>query len=438
MPRLTTEAIRRHRAPLERITKADSHTRGLYLVIETTGTKRFVLRYKADGKTHRYALGQFGESDEPGRVTLDQARALAHDWRERIKRGEYPHDVLARERELHALERKAHAEAPTLADLADLFLRKYLQPRTKRPEHRMVTFNKHVPAELLATRLADIRRRHLNAVLDTVAETHPVAAYGLARLLGQMFRFAVDEELIETTPAERLRKGKPHTPGDRVLSDDELRTVWATLEAGELPMSQPVRIALRILLLTGARSGELCAARWTDVRLDGDMPQWTIPRTDTKTGAAHVVPLTKTAVALFQRLHALTGDTDYCLPAGERVMGAERRKARSREITGPMASHAIATALRRCHDASKFPDVAAFGAHDLRRTMRTGLVRLGSSTELAERVIGHKPRSLLLATYDHYDRLPERRAALADWDKEVQRILANKPKVAAIPKRKRA
>lgn len=439
MPHLTTETIRRHKAPVERITKADSHTRGLYLVIEPTGTKRFVLRYKIAGATRRYALGTFGEAGEPGRITLDAARTLAHDWRQRIRRGEYPHDALARERDQHALERKARIEAPTLADLAELFRTKYLDAHTRRPAERLIAFQKHVAPELGAVKLADIRRRHLNAVLDDVAATHPATAYKLARLLGQMFRFAVDEELIETSPAERLRKGKAATIRDRVLSDDELRTVWAVLDGTDpVPMAQNIRHALRLLLLTGARAGELCAARWADVRLEGDMPLWTLPRTATKTGAAHTIPLGPTAVELFTRLRELTGDTEYVLPAGDRLMSTKRTKPRKRPPSASLDPHAIAVAVRRCRDEGKFPKVAPFGAHDLRRTMRTGLVRIGHSTELAERVIGHKPRSILVQTYDQYDRLTERRRALIEWDAEVRRILAGKSKVASIDKRAHA
>lgn len=432
MPRLTVQAISRHKTPQERLTLSDDLARGLYLVIEPSGTKRFLLRYKVAGKTYRHTLGTFG--DGPGQMSLDTARSQAHEWRERIKLGQYPHDVVARQRELHELERQTHASAPTVADLADLFLEKYLKPNTQHPEHRLIQFKKHVLPELGTVKVADVRRRHLNAVLDDlVTQGKDKTAYSVARVLGQMFRFAVDEELIEASPAERLRKGKPHTPGDRVLSDDEIRAVWKALEGTDLPMSAPIRLALRILLLTGARSGELCAARWDDVRLEGDTPQWTIPKT--KMGTGHLIPLGKTAVDLFTQLHGLTGDTDYCLPEGERVMRLVRLKARKRKVTGHMDSHAIATAMRRCHDAEKF-GIPAFGAHDLRRTMRTGLVKLGHSTELAERVIGHKPRSVLLVTYDLYDRLPERRRALIEWDAEVQRILAGKSNVVPLKARK--
>jgi integrase len=401
----------------------------LYVRPEETGAKFFVLRYRVDGRDRWHTLGQFGD---PPLLPLAAARALAHSWRERIAGGEYPHEVAERQREAAAFERQTRAEAPTLDDLAKLFRAKYLDKHTRRPADRMVSYEKHVAPVVGKMKLADIRRRHLNAVLDDVAEAHPVAAYKLARLIGQMLRFAVDEELIEASPAERLKKGKPAGLRDRVLTDDEIRIVWTTLEgAGPLPMAQNIRLALRLLLLTGARAGELCGARWADVRLEGDMPLWTIPRDATKTGAAHTVPLAPTAVELFTRLRELTGDTEFVLPAGDRLMGARRTKPRKRPPSASLDPHALAVAIRRCRDAGKFPQVADFGAHDARRTMRTGLARIGFSIELAERTIGHKPRNLLVQVYDKYDRLAERRRALFDWDSEVRRIVAGKLKVVA-------
>ncbi|MDQ5945452.1 MAG: hypothetical protein QG619_874 [Pseudomonadota bacterium] len=436
MPHLTTESIRRHKAPSERVTRADSHTRGLYLVLEPTGTKRFLLRYKVDGKTYRHALGIFGEAGDVGRITLDQARTLVNDWRDRIKNGEYPHAVQQLERQQHDADRLARAAAPTVADLADRFKTKYLDKQTRRADARMITFNKHVIPQLGTMKIAAVRRAHLNALLDDVTDQgHGVAAYGLARLLGQMFRFAVDEEMLEATPAERLKKGTPAAERDRVLSEDELRKLWIALDTGKLPMTATIRLGLRVLLLTGARAGELCAARWDDFRLDGDMPQWTIPKTVSKNGIAHAIPLGPTALTLLGDLHKMTGDTEYVMPAGDKLMASKRTKPRKRPPTAHLDSHAIAVALRRCHKHGKIPDVAPFSAHDLRRTMRTGLVRLGISTELAERVIGHKPRSALVRTYDLYDRLPERRRALIDWDREVQRIIAGKSNVTKVARK---
>lgn len=434
MPYLSVETIRRRKAPARRVVLADSGARGLYLVLEPSGAKTFRLRYKVDGRQHAFTLGRFG--DGPGELGLDDARLEVASWRKRIRLGEYPHEWVERQREARQLDRQARLEAPTLADLGELFRSKYLEPHTRRPADRLISFHKHVIPELGTVKLADIRRRHLNAVLDDVAVRHPATAYKLARLLGQLFRFAVDEELLEASPAERLRKGTAAGIRDRVLSEDEIRVVWSVLEGADaLPMAMNIRLALRLLLLTGARAGELCGARWADVRLEGDLPLWTMPRAATKTGSAHTVPLGPTSVGLFEQLRELTGDTEFVLPAADRVMGLQRTRRRKRPPSASLDPHAIAVAVRRCRDEGKFPKVAPFGAHDLRRTMRTGLVRLGHSTELAERVIGHKPRSILVQTYDQYDRLPERRRALLEWDAEVRRILAGKSNVAPLERR---
>src|SRR5688572_16700556 len=98
MARLTVESVRRWKPVAERMTVADAAVRGLYLVIEPSGLKRFLLRYKADKKTHRYALGRFG--DGAGTLTLDAARSQANEWRDKMRRGVYPHESLEKEREI--------------------------------------------------------------------------------------------------------------------------------------------------------------------------------------------------------------------------------------------------------------------------------------------------------------------------------------------------
>ncbi len=341
MPMLNVESIRRRKPGPDRIRIADSAARGLVLVVEPTGTKRFVLRYKAtdpDGteRQRKLSLGTFG--DGPGEISLDRARGLVAEWRERMKAGEYPHRVREAEQRAGVAAKAEAAAAPTVSALVDLFRAKYLVPNTRRPDDRLVTAKKWLldpETGIGAMPLAEVRRRDLNALLDrVVAAGKPVAAASLGRLLGQMFRFAVDEELIDASPAEKLKKGTAHTPGDRVLSDDEIRRFWVSLDQPGVRMSAAMKHALRILLLTGARCGEIAAARWEHVSLTGKEPVWTIPATATKMARTHLVPLSKQAVAAFKALHSFTGDTPWCLPAAERVKGLKRGGERD-GIPGP-------------------------------------------------------------------------------------------------------
>lgn len=450
MPMLTVESIRRIKPKPQRVRLADSGARGLYLIVETSGTKRWLFRYqhrtpvkgefdetgrpKTKDKQHKLALGEFGEA--PVGVPLESARRMAAEWRERMKRGEYPHLVLAEARVATEKRIADRAAAPTVETLIDRFRDAYLvvnakgataEAKAAKADARLVTAKKWLldpETGIGSMPLAEVRRKDLNAVLDrVVAAGKPVAAYGLGRLLGQMFRFAVDEELIELSPAERLQKGTMHSPGDRVLSDDEVRTLWTALGSPELSMTTAVREVLRVILVTGARAGEIAAARWEHVKLDGKEPMWTIPATAAKMGRTHLVPLAPLAVAQFKALRALTGDTPFVLPAAERVRGLVRAGERDKMPSASMDPHAIAVAIRRCR---KSLGVDEFTAHDLRRTLRTGLSRLGVDGAVAEAVIGHVPRNVLVRTYDLYDRLPERRAALLKWGAHVATVIRPK------------
>ena len=356
---------------------------------------------------------------------------MAQSWRDRLRRGEYPHLVEAREREILEASQKARGAAPTVAELAALFRDRYLVTNTRRPASRLIAFNKWVAPELGAMKLADVKRRDLNQVLEKVEDAGKhVTANSLARILGQMFRWAVDRAYLTDSPAERLSAGRSHTEGSRVLTEDEIRSLWSTLDRDDLPMSTVIRLGLRVLLLTGARSGELVAAKWEDVAYTGKMPQWLIPAQATKGERSHLVPLGPSSARLFKAIHELTGDSGFVMPQGERVRGQVRLRPRKTVAKEHLDSHAIATALRRTitflKDRSEL-QFEPFGAHDLRRTLRTGLSRLGISADLAERVIGHAVRNRLVSTYDTYDRLKERRDALIEWDVEVQRILAETP-----------
>ncbi len=157
MTRLTVEAIRKYPKPVKRRRVADSAARGLYLYIEVSGIKRWVLRYKAPSAAlsvqHKHTLGYWAEPPPSGRnpsgyLSLAEARSVAQSWRDRLRRGEYPHLVEAREREILEASQKARGAAPTVAELAALFRDRYLVTNTRRPASRLIAFNKWVAPEL--------------------------------------------------------------------------------------------------------------------------------------------------------------------------------------------------------------------------------------------------------------------------------------------------
>ncbi len=191
------------------------------------------------------------------------------------------------------------------------------------------------------------------------------------------------------------RAEKLERPG-RALEDHEIPLAWQAFDAAADPI---FRAYLRILLLLGQRRTETALMRWEDVDLDAAL--WTIPAEVTKSGRAHRVPLPPEVVGILKGLPRLAG-CDLVFPGrhGRPMTGWSKRmrpvQARSREL-----------------------GLAPWVLHDLRRSLRTGLARLGVSDAVAERVLNHAPRDHLFAVYNRHDHLAEMRDALERWARHV-------------------
>jgi integrase len=249
-----------------------------------------------------------------------------------------------------------------------------------------------------------ITPREVVQFLRKKAEASPVMSNRVAALTSQMFRFGIEVGIVEDTPYKLLRKpGGREKPRQRVLTDEELKIFWHTLPTDKMKMSESVRCALRILLLTGARRGEIAAARWEHLTHD----VWSIPATTSKTGHSHDFPLTDAARLEFDRLRVLAGQSEFVMPSPVAGLALD--------------PHAITTALRRSVTAF---GIGHFTVHDLRRTLRTGLSALGVSSETAERTIGHLVGSDIQRTYDVHHFAKERRDALEKWATHVAAIVS--------------
>lgn len=155
---------------------------------------------------------------------------------------------------------------------------------------------------------------------------------------------------------------------------------------------------LRVLLLTLQRRSELALAEWREFDLTAKT--WTIPDAHAKTGRGHVVPLSDWTVQELQKLKVMADGSRFVLPGSDKSQ--------------PIDPKYITRSVARCLKRFKKHGVAPFTPHDLRRTGRTGLARLGIKIEIAERVLNHA-RERMEATYDVHDYLDEKREALDKW-----------------------
>ena len=211
------------------------------------------------------------------------------------------------------------------------------------------------------------------------------------RRLANAFRGSLSANPFEHVPTS------PAVRRDRVLSDDEIRSVWkATGGPGAF------NAIVRALLLTGQRREEVSGLTWDE--LDQDLSAWTLPAARSKNGKPHVVPLSEEMQTLLRAQPARSKETDLVFP-GERSVfsGWSKSKARLDRRSG-------------------VPD---WTLHDLRRTMATGLQKLGVRLEVTEAVLNHVSgsRAGIVGVYQRHEWADEKRAALNAWGEHVAAIV---------------
>lgn len=199
----------------------------------------------------------------------------------------------------------------------------------------------------------------------------------------------------------------------RKLTDDELRIVWTKLDTAA--MAPATRLALKLLLVTGQRRGEVTFAQKHHFDLPASL--WSIPPELQKTEGSrkyptepHLVPLSKLATDLVTELFTLAGESPWLLPSQYSKKNAD----------APYSERALTRAVRENQAHFGIPE---WTPHDLRRTCRTGLSHLKVEPHIAERILNHA-QGRISETYDRFEYLGEKRDVLEKWATHLEEILS--------------
>lgn len=367
--------------------------RGLYLRVEPTGRKTWHYRYKVAGRASWLALGQYGTG--PGCLSLAEARTQLE---ERRKQAEAAREGTAPEpRDMAAIARAERLAEPTVADLAARWLKAPGKKGPKAPatiaEYKRM-LDRDVLPQIGALRVAHVKRQHVNAVLDKVAERgRPVATSEVAKLLRAMFRHAQKRAELAVSPMAGMEIQPAEREKDRKLSDAELRAFFRLIDGDATRVGRSTALCLRWVLLTACRPGEARGARWSDIDLDAGT--WTIPATRTKNRRTHVVALSDAALAAIAEARSLSGGQHVFPGLGD---------------DAPLGEQVLSHAIRRLRDRLAQVGVAEpFTPHDLRRTATTIVTeRLGFGRFVASLILGHVSETEAGATaiYDRADYSP--------------------------------
>ena len=409
--RWTDEKIRAWKLPADSREKRIAIEQGLYLFARSrtdgSTSKHWQYRAQVDGKRAWLSLGAFPA------VGLAQARSelLKHQAvHEAAKKGEADHPVQEAKRQ--------RSKAKALLTVAEVFnvwiedkrlgsKRKGGEPVRQRTIDILTeNYKGDIATSLGSTKVNRLTPQQIQACIDAPRKRGaPGAAAHVYRTLRGLINFAIKRQLIEgADPMRGIENPRPYRPAPvNAANDRELVALLrATAESG---LHTATQIAIQLQLLTGARPSEVRLATWSEFDLRDRL--WVIPADRVKSGRAFKVHLSDATTATLNEARKLSEKENGPILPG-----------RSGE---PLDKMAVARALRRLQDRVAEHGGKALKPHDLRRSFRTLLSRLGVAPHIAELCMNHQEKEIMRRVYDGHDYFGEMRSA---WELAGQHIAA--------------
>ena len=223
----------------------------------------------------------------------------------------------------------------------------------------------------------------------------------------RMFNFAVERDIIPTTPCYGFKAPTKENRRDRVLSPEEIRSFWKGLD--DASMSELSRLALKLQLVTAQRKGEIVSSEWEEFDLANGW--WTIPAHKAKNGNAHRVPLSKLVLELLRQIKTVSGNSKWLFPSPNS----------DKHVTPEAIDHTI----RRNVDV--FKNTKHFTPHDLRRTAASHMTASGISRLVVSKILNHVENSVT-AIYDRHSYDKEKKQAMEIWGAKLREIVLKNAK----------
>ena len=366
---------------------------GLYLEVRPSGTKLWRYRYRIDGKENVYAIGVYPsnrQKAEGGFVSLAEARTERDRARALVKKGIHPAHVRATERASSAVARKNTFRAVALEWLEGN------RPDWSASYYEQISSNleRHVYPAIGARPIKTITAADVLQIVRTIDRSGAPTMAALNRnWMSSVFRYAIVTLRADNDPTAPIKGAikVPKTKHHPALPREEIPTLLKKLDdyGGRITTI----FAMRLLLLTFVRGGELRQAQWPEIDFENAL--WRIPAERMKNREPHTVPLARQALALLHELNEVTAHQRWLFPG----YGRDRC----------MNAHTLTSALRYMGYKG------GFSAHGFRSTASTIMNEMGYRPDVIERQLAHIDRNSVRASYNRAEYLPERIEMMQQW-----------------------
>jgi integrase len=374
-----------------------------------SGRASWVFQYQVHGRQHRIKLG------DQQVMSADQARNAAREAAGKVaqsRRTGEAHPTLEQKRiadELRRAEAKRPGDAPFGSRIEEYLAARQGNGHCLR-EASLIETRRYLEQHFKALHkipLAEVRRIN---VANVLSEIKSPAVHNRARsTLSTFYAWAIGRGWCDVNPVVGTNKAEGEQTRERTLTDDEVATIWLNCP------DNSYGAILKLLLLTGCRRDEIGGLMWSEIDLNARTI--TIPGLRTKNKQEHVVPLSDTAMSI--------------------LAGIAKREDRQHVFGRTLAAgfSGWSSAKAEFDEAVKIAD---WRLHDLRRTVRTGIDKLGTLPHICEAVLNHLPPKLV-RTYNRNTYEGEKRKALDTWAHHLKTIVAQATgaNVTALKKKRR-
>jgi integrase len=363
----------------------DAGVPGFGVKVTPKGRKVFIVLYRTGGagsKLRKYTIGPYG------RVTLHQARVAA----QRV----FAAKLEGRDPAAEKREAKRRVVADRVEDLLEAFIAQRLSKNRSVAETSRL-LRREVGKPWAGRSVHEITKRD---VVEVVSAIEQRGASGSAnktlKSIKTFLRWCVGRAVLDRSPAEGVPLPAKEVARDRVLEDTELaQVILAARKIGG-----PYGCIVELSALTGQRRQEVAGLRREE--LDLTQRIWTIPKARTKNAKAHLVHLSKQALAVLKR--------------------ADQRKPL---VLSPLGTKTFQNFTHAKRLLDQLSGVTGWRLHDLRRTCVSGMARLGVAPHVADKILDHQTGTIsgVAAVYQRHEFLAERRAALDLWGAHVAKLI---------------
>lgn len=374
---LTDNAIKALK-PKDKPYKA-SDEKGLFLLVNTNGSRYWRFKYRFGGKEQLLAIGVYPD------VSLKEARNKRDNARKQLQDGINPNEAKKEQKQQIRIALTNSFEA-----IAQEWLALHKQKWTEKHSQQIISSLEQDVFPIFGHKAIDtIKPLEVLAVLRQIEAR---GAMDIAKRVKQrceaVFRYALITERVTYNPVSDLKDAliSVKTQNYATLASKELPTFLQAFAA--FPCEHQTRIAFNLLMLTGVRTGELIAAQWSE--FDFKAKEWRIPAERMKKRQEHIVPLSRQAIALLDEIRPLTGHFALVFPHRS-------------EPLKPMSNATFLRVIERIGYKGRMT------GHGLRSVFSSVLNESNLwNTDAIERQLAHVPANKVKGAYLRTQFLPER------------------------------